>query len=133
MPTWLLKTEPSEYSFADLLRDGGAVWSGVTNPLALKHIRSMRKGDVAFIYHTGAEKRIVGLATIAADPYADPKAGDPRIVVVDVTAGRPLAKAVSLAAIKADARFKDFPLVRMGRLSVMPVPRELERAILAMT
>ena len=132
MATWLLKTEPSEYAFAKLVRDRHTVWSGVTNALALKHLWAMRKDDTAFIYHTGAEKRIVGLARVASDPYPDPKARDPKIVVVDLAPKRPLAVPVPLAAIKADARFRDFALVRIGRLSIMPVPPEVATALLAM-
>lgn len=132
MATWLLKTEPGEYGFADLMRDKRTVWGGVTSALALKYIRAMRKGDAAFIYHTGAEKQIVGLADVASDPYPDPKAGNAKIVVIDIAPVRPFDWPVPLSAIKADKRFKDFPLVRMGRLSVMPVPPATEKALLKM-
>jgi len=121
---WLLKTEPSTYSFVQLERDGKTVWDGVRNALALTHLRKMRKGDRALVYHTGAEKAVVGIARLAADAYPDPKAGDPRIVVVDLAAERALARPVPLAAIKADPRLQDMPLVRISRLSVMPVTPE---------
>jgi len=118
---WLLKTEPSTYSFADLEREKRAVWDGVANALALKHLRSMKRGDVAFIYHTGDEKQIVGIADVTSDPYPDPKENDPKLVVVDLRFRERLARPVTLAEIKATPRFQDFELVRMGRLSVMPV------------
>lgn len=129
---WILKTEPSDYSFADLERDGRTVWDGVTNALALKHIRTMKPGDVAMIYHTGDEKRIVGLATVVSEPYPDPKADDARIVVVDVEVGKRLSRPVTLAEIKADPDFKDLALVRQGRLSVVPVEEGLWEKLLRM-
>ena len=129
---WILKTEPSEYSFADLERDHRTRWSGVSNPVALKHIRSMAQGDEVMIYHTGDEKRIVGLARVAGRPYPDPEAGDERLVVVDVAAETALPKPVTLAAIKADAAFADLALVRQGRLSVVPVPEPLWKRLLKM-
>jgi predicted RNA-binding protein with PUA-like domain len=118
---WLLKTEPSTYSFADLERDKRAVWDGISNALALKHLRSMRRGDLAFIYHTGDEKQIVGIAELTSDPYPDPKEKEPKLVVVDLKPRERLPRAVTLAEIKVGAEFRDFELVRMGRLSVMPV------------
>lgn len=133
MAYWLLKTEPSTYSFSDLQRDKETTWDGVTNPVALKHIRSMKHGDSAFIYHTGDEKAIVGTATIASDPYADPKARDPKLVVVDIRPEKPLAKAVPLAAIKARKEFADFALVRIGRLSVVPVTAAQWRSLMKMS
>jgi predicted RNA-binding protein with PUA-like domain len=129
---WVLKTEPSEFAFGDLERDGRARWDGVTNALALKHIRSMARGDQALIYHTGDEKRLVGLARVVSDPYPDPAAGDERIVVVDLEPVRPLARPVPLAAIKAEAAFKDLGLVRMSRLSVVPVPEPQWKRLLGM-
>jgi predicted RNA-binding protein with PUA-like domain len=119
---WILKTEPSEYSFADLQRDGHARWDGITNALALKHLRSMRPGDQVLIYHTADEKRIVGLATVASEPYPDPKAGDDRIAVVDLAPGEAVPTPVTLAQVKADPAFAELGLVRMSRLSVVPVP-----------
>lgn len=129
---WILKTEPSTYSFDDLLRDRRTVWDGITNALALKHVRSMAKGDRAMIYHTGDEKAIVGLATVVRPPYADPKADDPKLAVVDIEAGARLPKPVSLATIKADPAFADLALVRMSRLSVIPVPSDHWRRILGL-
>lgn len=117
---WILKTEPSTYSFDRLATERRAVWDGVTNALALKHIRSMAKGDHAFIYHTGDEKALVGLARIASDPYPDPN--DPKLAVVDLEPGERLPRPVTLAAVKADPAFAELGLVRMSRLSVVPVP-----------
>jgi predicted RNA-binding protein with PUA-like domain len=130
--SWLLKTEPSTYSFADLQHDKRTSWTGVTNAAALIHLRNARKGDLAFIYHTGDEKQIVGLAEITSRPYADPEADSPKFVAVDLKSTRALKQPVTLAQIKADPRFKSFDLVRNSRLSVMPVPSELVDAILEM-
>ncbi len=129
---WVLKTEPGSYSFARLVHERRAVWDGVTNALALKHIRSMAQGDQALIYHTGDEKALVGLARVASDPYPDPKGDDPKLAVVEIEAGTPLAQPVSLAAIKADPAFADLGLVRMSRLSVVPVPQDQWKRLLAM-
>jgi len=118
---WLLKTEPSTYSYADLAREGRAVWDGVTNALALKHLRAMKKGDLAFVYHTGDERQIVGIAEIASDPYADPKQKNVKLVVVDLKPRQKLPHPMTLAEVKARKDFADFELVRIGRLSVMPV------------
>jgi predicted RNA-binding protein with PUA-like domain len=118
---WLLKTEPSTYSFDDLERDKKAVWDGVSNALALKHLRTMKRGDLAFIYHTGDEKQIIGIAEVTSDAYPDPKEKDARLVVVDLKPRERLARPVTLSEVKADAGFGDFELVRIGRLSVMPV------------
>ena len=129
---WILKTEPSDYAFADLRRDGRTRWDGVTNALALKHLRGMRPGDRVLIYHTGDEKRMVGLATVAGDPYPDPAADDERPGVVDLEAGEPLASPVTLAQVKADPFFADLGLVRMSRLSVIPVAEAHWKRLLAM-
>jgi len=118
---WLLKTEPEDYSYDDLERDKKTVWDGVSNNLALKHLRAMRRGDVALIYHTGDARRWVGWADIVSDPYPDPKGNDPKQVVVDVTPKRRLDRPVTLDAIKARKELADFDLVRLPRLSVMPV------------
>ena len=117
---WLLKTEPEHYSYADLERDGATVWDGVANNTALMHIRTMQPGDLALIYHTGDERQAVGLAQITSAPYADPAAGDPKLVVVDLKPLRRLPQPVTLAAVKADPEFADFALVRQSRLSVVP-------------
>jgi predicted RNA-binding protein with PUA-like domain len=133
MPSyWILKTEPGSYSFDRLASDRRAVWDGISNALALKHIRSMAKGDQAFIYHTGDEKALVGLAHVASDPYPDPKANDPKLVVVDLEAGARLPRPVTLASVKADPAFAELGLVRMSRLSVIPVPPDLWKRLLAM-
>ena len=118
---WLLKSDPDTYSFNDLEREGQTRWDGVSNNLALRHIRSMHPGDTALVYHTGDEKAIVGLAEIRSEPYTDPKQNDPRLVVVDLKAGSRLKRQVTLAEVKQQPDLKDFPLVRMPRLSVMPV------------
>jgi predicted RNA-binding protein with PUA-like domain len=120
------------YPYDQLEREGHAVWDGVTNALALRHIRSMSKGDTALIYHAGAGKELVGLARISSDPYPDPKRDDPKIVVVDVTAERRLPNRVSLAEIKSDSRFAELGLVRMSRLSVIPVPPDQWKSLLQM-
>lgn len=129
---WILKTEPSDYSFADLERDRRTRWSGVSNPVALRHLGSMAAGDPVMIYHTGDEKRIVGLARVLGAPYPDPDAGDQRLTVVDVAVDRALPAPVPLAAIKADPAFADLALVRQGRLSVVPVPDPLWKRLLSM-
>jgi len=118
---WLLKTEPSAYSYDRLERDGRAVWDGVKNPVALKNLRAMQPGDAALIYHTGDEETAVGLAEIVTAAYPDPKAQDPKLVVVDLKPKGRLPRPVPLAEIKADPAFKDHPLVRVGRLSVVPL------------
>jgi predicted RNA-binding protein with PUA-like domain len=113
---YLLKTEPSEYSFADLQKDGTTVWDGVTNPVAVRNLRGMPKGAKLVIYHTGTEKQAVGLATAMKIDVADPR--NPR---VEIKVGRPLARPVTLAALKGNDLFEDSPLVRQGRLSVVPL------------
>ena len=118
---WLLKTEPSTYSWDDLVREKTAVWDGVTNPVALRNLAAMKPGDDALIYHTGDEKAVVGLARVTKAAYPDPKAKDPKLLVVELAPTKPLARPVTLAEIKADALFGDSPLVRQGRLSVVPI------------
>jgi len=121
MNYWLLKTEPSEYSYENLEEKKKAVWDGVTNPLALKHIKSMRKGDLAFIYHTGDEKQIVGIAAITGGAYPDPKDDTGKLSVVDIAPKQKLKKPVTLATLKSKKDFVEWELVRIGRLSVVPV------------
>jgi predicted RNA-binding protein with PUA-like domain len=121
MAYWLFKEEPDHYSLEDLFRDKRAVWAGVGNNLALKHLRSVKKGDRVFYYHTGKEKAIVGVMEVVKAPYPDPERDDARFVVVDVKPISRLARPVTLAEIKANPKFADFALVRMSRLSVMPV------------
>ena len=132
MNYWLLKTEPDNYSYADLERDGATTWDGVANNTALMHIRTMQPGDLALIYHTGDERQAVGLAEITSAPYADPQANDPKLVVVDLRPLRQLPQPVTLAAVKADPAFADFALVRQGRLSVVPVSAEQWSRLLGM-
>ena len=124
MRFWLLKSEPDNYSYADLERDGATIWDGVANNTALMHIRTMQPGDLALIYHTSDQRQAVGLAEITSAPYADPQAGDPKLVVVDLRPLRRLPQPVTLTAVKADPAFADFALVRQGRLSVVPVTPE---------
>ncbi|MGH9749613.1 MAG: EVE domain-containing protein [Candidatus Polarisedimenticolia bacterium] len=118
---WLFKEEPSSYSFDDLRRDGGTVWSGVKNPLAQRHLHAVRRGDRILYYHTGSEKAVVGIARAASDAYPDPKDPAGRRAAVDVAPVERLPRPVPLAAVKADPLFAGFPLVRISRLSVMPV------------
>ena len=132
MAFWLLKTEPSSFSYGDLERRKRAVLDGVTNNTALMHIRSMRKGDTALIYHSGGQKSIVGRAEIVSDPYPDPKGGNAKLVVIDVAPAGLLARPVSLDTIKKAKEFASFGLVRFSRLSVMPVPATLWKKLLAM-
>jgi predicted RNA-binding protein with PUA-like domain len=113
---YLLKTEPSEYSFADLQRDQATIWDGVSNPVALRNLREMTSGTELVIYHTGDEKRVVGTASVVSVDASDPK--NPR---VKIKTGAPVAKPVTLAEIKANKLFQDSPLVRQGRLSVVPL------------
>ena len=118
---WLFKEEPDHYGYDQLARDGKTVWSGVRNPLAQKHLRSVRKGDLIFYYHTGKEKAVVGIARAVSDPYPDPEAPSSSLVAVDVAPVSKLAHPVPLAAIKAARSLAALPLVRLPRLSVMPV------------
>jgi predicted RNA-binding protein with PUA-like domain len=118
---WLFKEEPTHYSFDALVKDKKTVWSGVKNPLAQKHLHAVRKGDRIFYYHTGDEKAVAGIAKALGDAYPDPEDKSGKQAVVDVAAVKKLPRPVTLAEIKADAWFKDFPLVRISRLSVMPV------------
>jgi len=116
---YLLKTEPSEYAFADLVKDGATEWDGVSNPVALRNLGGMKTGDRLVIYHTGDEKTAVGTATVVSVDAKDPK--KPK---VKIQAGKAIAKPVTLAEIKANKLFQDSPIVRMGRLSVVPLSKE---------
>src|SRR5262249_13871037 len=133
MPTsWLLKTEPSTYSWSQLVADGKAVWDGVSANAALLHLRQMKAGDEAIIYHSGDDKAVIGIAKITKGAYPDPKLDDPRLVVIDVKPDHALKAPVTLATIKAEKGLKDFGLVRISRLSCMPVSpahRELLRKL----
>jgi len=124
MSDYLLKTEPSEYSFADLQRDGTTQWDGVSNPVALRNLREIQPSDRLVIYETGERKSAVGTATVVSVDVSNPKSP-----VVEIKAGKPLAKPVSLAQIKANSLFADSPLVRQGRLSVVPLNKAQHRAI----
>jgi predicted RNA-binding protein with PUA-like domain len=134
---WLFKTEPSAYSFGRLLEEGRTTWDGVKNPLALKHLSAIRRGDSIFVYHTGGEKAVVGRARAVSDAYPDPKGRDARLWVVDVEASEALPNPVTLAAIKANRELAGFDLVRLPRLSVMPVDEaqavEIEKMAAAST
>ncbi|HZM59262.1 MAG TPA: EVE domain-containing protein [Vicinamibacterales bacterium] len=121
MAQWLVKEEPDHYGFDQLVRDRKTVWAGVKNPLAQKHLRSIRRGDRIFYYHTGKEKAVVATATAASDAYPDPNDASGKLSVVDIVPDKKLSRPVTLAEIKADKAFASFPLVRMSRLSVMPV------------
>src|SRR5215831_19348114 len=118
---WLFKEEPTHYSYDSFVKDGRAVWSGVRNPVAQRHLHAVKRGDRIFYYHTGNEKAVVGVATAAGDAYADPADNTGKLAVVDIAPVRKLARPVTLREIKADPAFKTFPLVRISRLSVMPV------------
>ena len=118
---WLFKEEPGNYSFDELVRDGKTTWTGVKNPLAQKHLRSVAKGDQIFFYHTGDEKSVVGVMKAVAAAYPDPADKSGKLYAVDVSPVRKLPHPVTLASIKAEKFFADFALVRMSRLSVMPV------------
>ena len=122
MARWLLKTEPDCYAWDNLVKDKRTVWDGVTNALALKHIRSMKKGDLALVYHTGNERAAVGIAEIITNPYPDPDQKDEKLVVVDLKPKSKLDQPVTLSDIKADPAFAGWDLLRIGRLSVVPVP-----------
>jgi predicted RNA-binding protein with PUA-like domain len=119
MNTWLLKTEPSTYSFEDLRRDGTTRWDGITNPVALRFLREAAAGDRAIVYHTGAEKAAVGLAEVVRAAYPDPK--NERLYVIDLKAGAHLSRPVTLQQLKADPEFADSPLTRQGRLSFVRI------------
>jgi len=127
--SWLLKTEPSTYSWSDLVRDGKTVWDGVTNAAALIQLRAMKTGDEALIYHSGDERAIVGIARITRGGHPDPKLDDPKRAVVNLKPVRALKAPVPLAAIKAEKKLADLALVRISRLSCMPVSPE-HRAVL---
>jgi len=121
---WLFKEEPTHYSYDDLVRDGRTSWTGVRNPVAQRHLRSVAKDDRIFFYHTGNEKAVVGVARAAAASYPDPADKDGKLYAVDVVPVRKLKQPVTLAAIKADKSFASFVLTRVPRLSVMPVTDE---------
>ena len=121
MAQWLVKEEPEHYGYTQLERDRKTVWAGVRNPLAQKHLRAIRKSDPVFYYHTGKVKAVVGVAKAVSDAYPDPSDASGKLYVVDIAPSKRLLKPVTLATIKAHRAFASFPLVRMSRLSVMPV------------
>lgn len=129
---WIVKTEPSTYSFDQLERERAAVWDGVRNHLALKHLRQMAPGDRVLVYHSGDEKAVVGVAEVTAAAYPDPKQRDPKLVVVDLKVIGRLPQPVPLAEIKKDRAFAGLGLVRIGRLSVMPASAEQFRRLAKM-
>jgi predicted RNA-binding protein with PUA-like domain len=129
---WILKTDSDVYPFEQLERERTATWDGVSNAVALRHIRSMRPGDPLMIYHSGATKEIVGLAHVTSEPYPDPHQKDSKLAVVDVAVDRRLPRPVSLATIKGDPAFAALALVRQPRLSVIPVPEAEWKRLLSL-
>ena len=129
---WLLKTEPADYSWDELERAGRARWDGVRNPAALRNLGAMKPGDRVLVYHTGDEKAVVGTAEVVRAAYADPKYPDGKLVVVDLAPRARVARPVTLAGIKALAEFRDSPLVRQGRLSVVPITAAQWKALEAL-
>jgi predicted RNA-binding protein with PUA-like domain len=126
---WLLKTEPDDYSYDQLEQEGRTCWDGVKNPAALKNIREMKAGDRAFLYHTGKEKAVVGVVEVVKAAYPDPEQKNPKLVVIDIKAERRLGRPMTLAEIKALPVFEGSPLVRQGRLSVVPLTAKQWRTI----
>ena len=124
MSDYLLKTEPTEYSFADLQKDGATEWDGVSNPVALRNLREMKPGDRLIIYETGDRKSAVGTASVVSVQVSNPKSP-----VVKIKAGKPVAKPVPLSEIKANKLFATSPLVKIGRLSVVPLTKEQYSAL----
>ena len=131
MNYWLLKTEPETFSWGDLVRDKKAVWDGVRNFQARKNLKEMKKGDLAFIYHTGDEKAVVGISTVTKEAYPEPK--DPDWVAIDLAPDKPLKNPVTLARVKQDKSLQKMVLVRAARLSVQPVSKEEYERILALS
>jgi len=131
MQYWLVKQEPSVYNYDLLEKEKKTVWDGVHNNLALKHIRAMKKGDRALFYHSGNQKQAVGIIELTCNPYTNPKESDKRFLVVDVKPITRLARPVTLKEIKSDKKFKDWELLRISRLSVMPIPKDLWDEIIA--
>jgi predicted RNA-binding protein with PUA-like domain len=129
---WLFKTEPDAYAWADLERDRRTVWEGVRNALALKHLAAVEEDDEVLVYHTGNEKAAVGIARVVRGAYPDPAAGDPKRVVVDLVPVAALPQPVTLAAMRTNPKLARFDLLRLPRLSVMPVPPACWAAIVAM-
>lgn len=120
---WLVKSEPSTYSWDDLVREGGTRWDGVRNPVARGHLAAMKKGDLVLVYHSGEGKCVVGIARVAREAYPDPTSADGKWTAVDLEPVKPLKRPVTLAEIRGERALGDLPLVRQPRLSVMPVPK----------
>ncbi|MEM9165736.1 MAG: EVE domain-containing protein [Planctomycetota bacterium] len=138
MATYLCKTEPDAYSYDDLVREKSTMWDGVTNPAAQKHMRGIAKGDEILFYHTGGEKRVAGLAKVIKGAYPDPDkpqtlaSGEPKYVLFDLKPVKASTADCTLAMIKADRRFEGYELVTQARLSVMPVPPKIDKALRSM-
>ena len=130
---WLFKEEPTHYSYDDLVRDGKTSWSGVRNAVAQKHLRGVKKGDRILYYHTGDEKAVVAIARAASDAYPDPQDREGKLYAVDVAPLEKLPRPVTLKAIKGEPSLKEMPLVRIGRLSVMPVSEKEWEKILSLS
>lgn len=122
---WLFKTEPSDYSFDDLEREKKVVWDGVSNNLALKNLRDVRMGDEILIYHTGNDKAIVGLAEAISDPYPDPSESDDHLMVIKLKPKRRFSRQVTLSEIKNHEAMREFDLIRLPRLSIMPIKEDI--------
>jgi predicted RNA-binding protein with PUA-like domain len=133
MNHFLIKSEPETYSYQDLVKEKRTVWSGIAAAPALLQMRSMRKGDLAFFYHTGKEKQIVGIVKIVSDPYPDPAGNDAKLVVVDIQPVELLARPVTLTEIKGIKELSSMALVRIGRLSVQPVTEKEWNTILTLS
>jgi predicted RNA-binding protein with PUA-like domain len=129
---WLFKTEPSAYSWAQLEQDEGTAWDGVKNALALKHLAAVAEGDEVLVYHTGDERAAVGIAAVARAPYPDPKLKDPKLLIVDLRPLRRLPRPVALSEMRANRKLAGFDLLRLPRLSVMPVAPAHWTAIMEM-
>ena len=130
---WLVKQEPKSYNFSILKKDKKTVWDGVHNNLALKHINNMKKGDLILFYHSGDEKQVVGIMEVSSKPYSNPKETNERFVVVDVKYKKELQNHVTLSEMKKQKKFKNWELLRISRLSVMPVPKEIWNSIIKMS
>ncbi|MFB5605866.1 MAG: EVE domain-containing protein [Nitrosarchaeum sp.] len=133
---WLAKQEPSGprgYNFEILKKDKTTVWDGVHNNLALKHMREMKNGDLVLFYHTGDERQAVGIMELTSDPYSNPKEDNKRFIVVDVKYKKSLKRPVTLDEMKKQTKFQNWDLIRISRLSVMPVPKQIWDAIIDMS
>ena len=133
MAYWLFKVEPNHYPFDELIKDKKTRWDGVRNNLALRHLRSIRENDLVLYYHTAMEKAVVGIAKVVSAPYPDPKVKDPKIMVVDICPVKKLKNPVTLKEIKENAKFRNFELVRIPRLSIVPVPNTVWDDIIKMS